>query len=194
MTGCNESVGACRWKIPLVPVYPDARLENPAIGLWMKLRGVDVRFIADHLVAAGTGREQVRTARWQFLHRLLVTDKSHELVRQPLQQWFGGPVRGDLAFDRAHRFAKAVLAYPGTQMMGKNADTVTTPQERKISIRNGGHEVEDCSLNPFFHLGFFIFRIAHATRAPADDYAGMVLQVQIAGYGLAVQPDPDCFG
>ncbi len=55
----DDPVSIRRWKISLVLVDLDARLKQLAVGLGVKLGGVDIGLLADHLVGARGGRPQV---------------------------------------------------------------------------------------------------------------------------------------
>ena len=72
----DQRIGLMRLEIAAVAVDVDAQFEHAAIGLGMKLGGVDVFAMADHLKGAIGRRKQMSAAFGQGLYRLLVADKS----------------------------------------------------------------------------------------------------------------------
>ena len=82
MAKLDQPVRTGRREIPVILVQPDACLKNLTICFGMKLCGINIGLVPDHLERAGVGGKQMRTAGRQFLNRFLVSHKSHESVRQ----------------------------------------------------------------------------------------------------------------
>ena len=136
----------------MVAVDADALFKIMRICFGMKLCGIDVLAMPDHLDRTAIGVQQMHGALRQGLNCFLVADKNLKLRIQTFQQRVCRCI-GHLCANRwPHRFTILRLADLTPQMVRQNAQAVTAAHERVIICSDLRHQLQDLCLYPRFLL------------------------------------------
>ena len=146
----NQAVGVIRREISVISVDPDSNLEFRRVRFWMKLRGVYIPAVADHLIWACLGGYEMGRPWRKGLCRLLVADKGIEVIRAVREQWVTAAISCQRAGGRTDRLGVPLFGNLSSEMLGEDSDSVTATKERQIATGDFGHHRHHGSFDSSF--------------------------------------------